>query len=310
MRNRRRSKEPINNALTVNTRWQFLTDSEKLEEFKAWIKAQVSQNVLAAAGAVTDPDHWLRRHIANTYRKGMSRAFDALKRPELARRLDFFKGRRDEFLRQSFARPVSVDRVKLLVARTFNDLEGVANAMATQMQRTLGDGFIRGDSPFDIARQLNKDVADIGKKRARMIARTEVVRAHNEGQLDAMKDLGVTQVGVAVEWRTSGLGITARGNASPCSLCAPLNGIVMDVDTAHGMLPRHPNCMCSFLPANVGESTKGQKRTKHGLRDAINKSIMAERPKKSKRKLAQQKRRSRWVGAGKTIRKGSPKSIL
>jgi len=46
-----------------------------------------------------------------------------------------------------------------------------------------------------------------------------------------------------------------------CELCAPLEGIVLKVSEARGMLPRHPNCRCCFIPANVGEHKGGTTET-------------------------------------------------
>jgi len=67
--------------------------------------------------------------------------------------------------------------------------------------------------------------------------------------------------------------------------------------------------MCSFVPANVGESTKDQLRTKDKIQAAVSKSLKAERGK-PKRTLDEQKKRSKWMGAKKTINKKRPKSIV
>ena len=123
-----------------------------------------------------------------------------------------------------------------------------------------------------------------------------------------MELLGVEEVGIAVEWSTSGLGATALGNPSPCKLCEALQGIVMTIREARGLLPRHPRCLCGFIPANVGEDTKEQKRSKAEISKAIDRSLQAEAP--SKRTLAQQRQRSRWAGAGKRVRKRRPKELV
>jgi hypothetical protein len=146
------------------------------------------------------------------------------------------------------------------------------------------------------------------------IARTETVRAHGEGQLDAMELLGVEEVGVAVEWSTSGLGggVTDLGNPSPCPLCAPLQGMVMTVKEARGLLPRHPNCLCSYIPANVGEDTKEQKRSKSEISKAVTRSITAEAKEEggTRRTTAEQRARTKWAGADKRIRKRRPKELV
>ena len=164
------------NTLTTNAGiWRWLSTGQKLQEFMDWVRLQMSTLVLGKLTklGITDPDHWLTKYVEDTFRKGMSRAYDALKKPGLATKLDFYKGTKEEFLRSSFMRPVSIERVKLLASRSFNELQGVTDAMATQMQRILTDGFIRGENPLDIARNLSKSVSDIGIQRARTISRTE-----------------------------------------------------------------------------------------------------------------------------------------
>ena len=117
------------------------------------------------------------------------------------------------------------------------------------------------------------------------------IRAFNEGALDGLQNLGATQIGVMVEWSVSGLGTTRKGNLSPCKKCAPLSGIVLTVDEARGLLPRHPNCLCSLIPSNVGEKTTGQIRDAERIRAAIARSARGD---------------SRWVGASKSISSRRP----
>lgn len=116
------------------------------------------------------------------------------------------------------------------------------------------------------------------------------IRAHAEGQLDALERLGVTSVGVAVEWSTA-------GDDRVCPLCRPLEGVVYKVSEAHGLLPRHPRCRCAFLPANVGESSTQQLKRKGEIEAAIRRSVKAEIGKGSKVSVAQQMKASKWVGA-------------
>lgn len=67
--------------------------------------------------------------------------------------------------------------------------------------------------------------------------------------------------------------------------------------------------MCSFIPAGVGESTKGQLRTEQKIQSAITKSLKAERGK-SRRSISEQRKRSRWQGATTRIGKKRPKPII
>jgi SPP1 gp7 family putative phage head morphogenesis protein len=297
--------------------------------FQEWLKAQSELEILAGAQAATDEAYW-QAFVEEGYRKGAGRAFDDTRKASLPigpEQEAFFAGTREEFLRSSFGRPVAVDKVKLLAGRVFTDLKGVTEVMNTKMTRILAEGLAQGQNPAEMASTMIKDGMGFTKtrgiqSRAMTIARTEIIRAHAEGQLDAMEDLGVTEVGVMVEWSTA-------GDDRVCPLCAPMEGVVLKIREARGIIPRHPNCRCAHIPANVGESTKGQKRGKAKIQEARDKSVGATIPQgrkikgeglrfqdpetgrftlKSKRTLAEQKRRSSWAGADRTVAKVRPKA--
>lgn len=268
--------------------WRFQSSEDKVNQFKAWIQEQYKRLVL------DDRAVW-EKYIKDGFDKGQGRAFDDATRTERAAatagdRLDFYQGTRDQFLRSAFGRPIAVEKVKLLAARTFTELEGVSQQMATQMTRSLTDGLVQGKSPRDVARDLANDVDGMPRARAETIARTEIIRAHAEGQLEALEELGVEEVGVAVEWSTT-------GDAKVCPKCQPLEGMVVKLAEARGMLPRHPNCRCAWIPANVGEQPQGQKKTKPQVTGAIADS------------QAEDGQGTRW-GPGAAIAKRRPRALV
>jgi len=282
-----------------NTRWRFRsTDQQKLL-FEQWMATQIDSNLLSSSDA-----YW-EKYIEEAYMRGQGRAFIDANKSKLAAggNLDFFEGSKQEFLNQAFNHPPSVDKVRLLASRTFTDLKGVTDNMSNSMSRLLVDGLIQGQNPIEIARRMKNTITGIGPKRAKTIARTEIIRAHAEGQLDAFERLGVVELGVMTEWSTA-------GDDRVCPLCQPMDGVVLTVKEGRGMLPRHSNCRCVWIPANVGEPKRGQERGKPKVDRQIRESIKAEIPRKSKRSIAAQRRLSQWVGADKDIAKKRPKSIL
>jgi SPP1 gp7 family putative phage head morphogenesis protein len=276
----------------VNTRWRFQSDPDKRRLFISWLQEQ--QDDLGLTSLQEPEDVWLEKYIQKGFEKGSGRAFDDTKKPALASNLDFYEGTRSQFLQSSFRRPEAINKVKLLAGRTFDDLRGVSQAMSTQISRELVDGLIAGNNPREIAKSINKTVDKIGKNRANTIARTEVIRAHAEGQLDALEQLGVETVGVAVEWSTA-------GDDRVCPLCSPLEGIVMTLKEAKGTIPRHPNCRCAYLPAIP--DVKGGETRPQQIRAAIDESISRERKKGT---LATKKAASSWPGADKKIAQKRP----
>lgn len=312
----------------TNQRFAFRSNEEQLRLFQEWLRTEINGGITTVTPGNVDQAYWTR-FIEEGYRKGAGRAFDDVRKPALRagsqEQLSFFQGTRAEFLRQSFAQPETVQKIKLLAGRVFTDLQGVNQAMATQMNRVLAEGLAQGQNPRVIAKTLTETVDKIGVRRAGQIARTETIRAHAEGQLDAMEQLGVEEVGVMAEWDTA-------GDSRVCSLCQPMQGVVMTIKEARGLIPRHVDCRCSYVPANVGEDKKektrvnftnpktgevevkhlAQKRGKSAVEAARDRSIKAEIPKsqRNKRTLAEQKGRSSWVGADKTIAKKRPVSVL
>ena len=285
-----------------NARFGFLSSSDKILAFAKLVQEAIANTILDSNKAKEDA--WWNKYIREGYQKGAGRAFDDFSKAngdKLKHPLDFYRGTRHEFLSSSFNQPVSVERVKVLASRVFTELKGVTDAMAQNLSRQLVDGLVQGKSPRAVAKDIADVVDGIGRKRAELIARTETIRAHAEGQLDGLEGLGVESVGVAVEWATSGLNV--------CPLCSDMQGVVLSIAEARGMIPRHPNCMCSFIPANVGESKKGQIRSKTDIRKAIDKSVKDESPK-SKLSIKQRRERSGWAGATRSISKIRPVSIL
>lgn len=321
------SIDPDSRLNTLNQRWAFQTDPAKVQQFKQWLKTRVESDMFMAASGQVEEGYW-ETFVREGYRKGAGRAFDDVNRGKRAiaateEDFAFFQGSKEQFLQESFAQPVAIDKVKLLAERTLTDLQGVGQSLATSLTRELAEGLVQGMNPREIARRMSRNL-DIGKRRAQQIARTEIIRAHAEGALDSLERLGVDRVGVMVEWSTA-------GDDRVCPLCEELEGVVLRISEARGLIPRHTQCRCAHIPANVGESTTKQKRTKQEIQSAIDDSVRAELPKgrdikgvgrrfqspetgrftsKTKRTLAEQKKRTRWVGADKRIAKKRPRSVV
>jgi 2'-5' RNA ligase len=118
------------------------------------------------------------------------------------------------------------------------------------------------------------------------------IRAHAEGQLDSLKSLGVQQVGVSVEWSTA-------EDEDVCELCSDMDGVVLDIDEARGLIPRHVSCRCSWAPAGLGEDDKDQITDKSDIDDAIEDSLDAEGGSESS-----------WAGTDAEIDEDRPESVL
>lgn len=238
---------PTTNGLTTN-RWKFKSTVEKLNSFTDWLRGKF--------GNFADSVLW-RKYATEGYKRGAGRSFDDAKAPLKAtlgldeKKLTWYRGTKEQFLRDVFTSPVATERLQILASRAYTDLENVTEDMAVRMSRVLTDGLARGANPNEIAELLTKEL-NLSKERARTIARTEVIRAHSEGQLDALEKLGISDVGVMVEWSTA-------KDKRVCPKCKPLNGVTLPVSKARGLIPRHPNCRCAWIPAIGSKETPKKK---------------------------------------------------
>lgn len=267
---------PLRNARQI---WRFKTDDEKLDAFREWFQDRIDDKVLSVKGKKADP--WLAKYVESAYKKGNLRAYlDSIPGKRAKQKgPGFFDGSYGEFLRSAFGQPEQVKKVRHLATRTFEELRGVTASMASKMNTILSDGIVQGQNPKTIARAMAKNIEGVSKQRALTIARTEVVHAHAEGQLDSFEDLGIEEVGVYAEWSTA-------EDDDVCPLCEPLEGAIFKVKEARGKLPRHPNCRCAWVPAT-------DVKTKHRRQQMI---------RKVSRSVKEEGGKSKSTWAGKSLR--------
>lgn len=239
------------NSLDFNVsrqEWRFLTDGKKIESFKSWLQDQVDQGILAKT-AQGDP--WTNEYIHSAYRKGVVRAYNDVNREGFVDLDDFYIGGRAQFLRDAFAAPETVSKLSLLYTRAFDQLKGFTDQMSQQTSRILATGLANGYGPRKIAREMNRTITSLTRKRALTIARTETIYAHAEGQLDSMERLGIEEVDLMAEWSTA-------GDDRVCEQCAAMSGKVMTIAEARGLIPLHPNCRCAWIPVVPESKRKGK----------------------------------------------------
>lgn len=249
-------------------------DAKRLRDFEKWMAKEIG----VATGS---PDIW-KQYIDQTYAKGTKGMYSAATRRES---ILVSLSSPEQFVRSTLLRPVTVSKLKMLASVTYTDLRSVTSAMSSQMSRIMVEGLARGDNPKVIARTMAKRVDKIGITRARMVARHNIIKTHAESQLDTLESLGHTEVSVLAEWNAA---------SDACPLCQPLNGVVMTLKEARGLIPRHVNCRCAFSPI-VGTKADDQKRTASERRKAFSESVRAE-GKRSPSTLAARGGREPWGG--------------
>lgn len=222
-----------NIPLTIMAKKQFAfqTSENKLSSFNTWFKYRVDEKVLTV-------DHigkpWTSKYVDSAYKKGSIRAYKDTHKKSLMKSQDFYEGSKDQFLKSAFAHPERMSKLRLLGTRVFEQLKGVTAEMGSKMNILFAEGMAHGKGPADIARGMANTITGLTNKRAKVIARTEVIYAHAEGQLDSFEDLGVEEIEVMAEWSTA-------GDDRVCPQCSELEGTIMTVKEAKGKIPLHPN---------------------------------------------------------------------
>src|SRR5262245_8066336 len=67
--------DTTNQAGIVNQRWRFHSNSEKVRQFRQWLKDEIDENITDAS----DEEVW-RRYVETVYNRGRGSAFQASQR--------------------------------------------------------------------------------------------------------------------------------------------------------------------------------------------------------------------------------------
>lgn len=222
--------------------YEFARSADKVDQFMTWLSAMVDETVLEIVPGANVKSSaqmaWSNTYIDTAYQKGIRDAGNKMRKEGASVA--------ESWINSSFNRPVHADRLGLIYTRTFSDLNGITKTMDQQISRILAQGIGEGRGPMDIARELNERVDKIGITRARMLARTEIVSAHAEASINAYMEAGLEGVDVEAE---------VLNGSDPCPECQALaeNG-PYTIQEARGLIPAHPNCVCSLNPKVVNGS--------------------------------------------------------
>lgn len=103
------------------------------------------------------------------------------------------------------------------------------------VRQLLLEGVVHGASIPDLAARIQDEVMNLLPYQAERIARSEVIRAHAEGAVSALEDLGQERV----EW-------LAAEDERTCPECGARDGHVYEI-SERPPLPEHPGCRCTWV---------------------------------------------------------------
>lgn len=211
--------------------------AEKVAAFTDWLRATQREVLFGLPEGLPSSEAgrqlWAAPYLGQAYEGGVRRAAAQMRAAgaEVS----------EEWVAAAIRREQHLDRVGLVFTRVYEELEGVTEAMGQEISRVLADGIVQARGPTQITKDINDRVNKIGRNRAAMIARTEVVSAHAEATLTSFEEAGLSEVQIEAEFSTS-------GDSRVCEECASLEGRTYTIEESRGVIPVHPNCRCAFIP--------------------------------------------------------------
>jgi len=257
------SKEQIQLHAQMPAGWRafaFTRDEQKINEFIKWLEKQIQDGILT----VRDLEEavrmgntiWFNKFVVDTYKRGLLRAKLELRRAGY--KIPEEEWRTIEATLMNA--PIHVGTLAFIYTRVYSELKGITSQMSTQISQVLAQGLADGDGPRLLARKLVAAIDGTGmgtlgitdtlgrfipaERRALMLARTELIRAHHLAMVNTYRAWGIEGVKIMAEWLTA-------GDDRVCDRCGKLEGKTFTLDEAESMIPLHPNCRCIILPVIV-----------------------------------------------------------
>jgi len=135
-------------------------------------------------------------------------------------------------------------RYSLAETLTLAQIEGLRTVLKTSFEKGLSIREISKKILEDVKPNVLEVEAKNGRiytiqprDRAINMARTETIRASNEGALKNYKDASIEKV----EW------VAAVGDRT-CDYCESQNGMIMEIGLANERIPAHNQCRCAWAP--------------------------------------------------------------
>lgn len=194
-----------------NKDFRFLSNSRKEAAFNEWLDTAIEQDIL------TKIDRDGNTYIRSAYSKGVQDADRALRSQGVTVP--------DADLNDIFNMGVHQNALEDLYTRNFENLKNITTYMSDEMGEELAKGLAEGKGPGDIARNITNRVDKVGKHRATLLARTEVINAYSGATLNRYERLNVGTVTITAEWLTA-------GDDRVCPICQTLEGQTWTIQEA------------------------------------------------------------------------------
>jgi SPP1 gp7 family putative phage head morphogenesis protein len=189
-----------------------------------------------------------KKHTREAFTLGISQGIEELALASLPFYADLTPAGIDKLATKVFS-IVDTNALDFMAQYNLTLAGDVQRELADGIKRVILQGIVQGKGTDDVVRDLGhvviyKDsfrqagtrVFSKAQYRMEMIARTEVLRAHNMGRVKFHQQVGIEKL----EWMT-------MDDERTCPVCGPLDGKKYSIDK-FPQIPAHPFCRCCVLP--------------------------------------------------------------
>lgn len=238
--------------------------STKIQMFQRWFDYTLNAVVLGGDGS------FLRPMIESAYADGLSFARKQVQRPIVV--------------------PNAQHKIDALLQLAVVELQGVIEAASQQAVRAVATGLVNNAKQGAILRQVFAVLQTIGVTRTNTMIELLVVKAFNEATLDVYAEAKIAKVGLVPEAivarkigdarkgpgsrvsrkvapsrstigritraeralsRLNRVNVRTAGDDNVCPICEQISEDgPYTIDTARSLIPAHPHCRCTFVPAD------------------------------------------------------------
>lgn len=230
-----------NDAFQLDTRVNANIDPANQHEFKERVPKQIrfreriqrwiDEGILEpkTPEQVKNSQHYTAIYVDAAYAQGVSFAEGIM--------VDRGVSMAREEAATAMGRPIHIRELETVYARNYRGLEGITDDIDRSLSRIFLTALREGWGSSQTATEITNEVESIQHTRARTMARTEIMNAHNSAAARRYQESGIQEVEVLTH--------------NPCSICRALAANdPYPVEQAVGMIPgqTHPNCVCTIAP--------------------------------------------------------------
>lgn len=218
--------------------------AEVLISFDDWFEALQSKILLGAKldqmSNIVEQGVWVKPHIEGTYIQALEKGVRLVE--------DF--GITTQEAEKLLAQPHFRNSLTRLEDLSYDGVKSIVKdgnrAVSNAVRQTMKEGFVQQKTPKQVGEDIWNAIKDrvdkVERWRCDLVARTDIVYVNSEATLDTFEFYNIPNVQALVEFAT-------MMDDRVCPICSAIEGQVFTIQEARGLIPLHPQCRCSWLPA-------------------------------------------------------------